>query len=162
MKIFKRNLQPAPVAELPAPLPLATLAGRAQLGGIGGSGSTETWTALQPSYTNGHALTQDVGHHQLVSDAAQLPARTPDSLLVDRPLFGGVRTESEFGGFQDEVMIGGYVMLANRGALVQLVAERMAPQSDAIPAVWRDAPPVVSLCRRGAANLPTGLAGSAI
>lgn len=163
MGLFRRRRRTAAPAELPAPLPTNTLQGAAQLGGMSGSGAVEPWHALQLSYANQQSIREDVGHHQLVADVPQLPDLPAASLYADRPLFGGVRTAPQLDSYRDEVMIGGHTVMANRPPLVMVEADTMAPQTWATPTEWRDAPPVVDLCRRGGENLPTaaGFAGKA-
>lgn len=135
----------------PPNVPTATASGGAARGGLAGSGSVATVNQLAP-YDGGANLVPS-GSHVLGQGTPFLLDLPPDSLYQSRPLYGGVRTLSAFREYiADAPFTGGFVELTGRPALAPMFGETMPAQSYGTPASWRDAPPVLSLCRK----VPTG------
>lgn len=153
----RRRAAAAPGAEQPAPVSVDTLAGAAQLGDTSGSGEVAPWNQLQPY---GGAGVGTMGRAVLGQGLPALPDLPPDSVYQDRALFGGVRTFPAFGEYLPEPPLsGGFRLMANRPPIVMVEGGAMQPQSYVEPAEWREAPPVVNLCRTVRAPEPSGFAG---
>lgn len=131
---------------VPAPIDPATAAGGAAHGHVVGSGSVAHRNQLSPYY--GPGLTPSQPAQVLTTGDPSIPDLPPDSLYADRPMRGGVQTLSAFGQYvPNPPLMGGFVLMAHRPALAPMEGETMSAQAYESAATWREAPPVLKLCR---------------
>lgn len=144
------DAQPPAVADTNA-------AGASARGMVTGSGEVAQHSQLAPYGGAGQAYQLP---HVLGQDAPYFLDLPPDSLYADRLLVGGVRGFSTFSQFVPlPPNMGGFEIMAFRPPLAPLMGPQMAAQSYATDASWRDAPPVVDLCRR-VPNVPSAGGGA--
>lgn len=130
----------------PPPFPLSTAAGAASHGLVTASGSTDRRSALQPYGGAGEVFSGPERTHQ---GLPTIPGPLPDSLYQDRPLFGGVLAfNSPWEYTEGEPMRGGFELILGRPSLSMIEGEQQAAQAFEAPATWREAPPVMSICRQ--------------
>lgn len=142
----------AVVEQEPLPLPVGTLAGAAQDGLPSGSGAVQEANQLQPY--GGPGLVPGAPF-TLETDAPIITQNPPDSLLQDRPLHGGVRTLTAFGEYlPPPPNAGGFQVLAGRPPQAPILGDQMQAAAIVTDATWREAPPVLDLCRRVPVTLP--------
>lgn len=148
------NPSAAPGA-LPA-VPVATAAGAAAVGDPTGSGRVVYGTGLQPRYLGDGGQTSQLQQPQS-SDAPILVDLPPDSLYVSRQLYGGAVSFPAVNQFKPRPpLLGGFQVMTRPFPASSLEGEAMEAQAYTQPATWRDAPPVVDLCRRTPADVGTG------
>jgi hypothetical protein len=139
--------------QLPA-IPLATAAGQAAIGNPSGSGRVPGGIGFGPYDGGGRSSELPF---VLSSDAPILVDLPPDSLYVTRAMRGGAVSFPAFGQFKPKPpLMGGFEQIAFSPAAAPLDGDQMEPQSLASPTTWRDAPPVVDLCRRTPNYVGTG------
>lgn len=135
----------------PEPAPLGTLVGAKQAGNASGSGAVQLGVAESPY--GGPGLVPGVPTTQQ-TDAPIITQMPPDSLLQDRPLHGGLTTLTAFGEYKPlPPNQGGFQVLAGRQPQALVFGEKMGPNSVASDATWREAPPVLDLCRKTTVEL---------
>lgn len=143
------------VAPLPVLAPPGTAAGAAAIGNPSGSGRVPVGSQLQPYGGAGGQFPMQP--HELGADAPYLVDLPPDSLYADRAMRGGVYAFPAFAQFKPmPPNAGGYGLMGYRRPQAPTEAEQMPAQSFVSDASWRDAPPVVDLCRRVPNNPGTG------
>lgn len=152
---------PAPAGQspaagtLPPPIPADTAAGAAAVGRVAGSGMVPHRNELEPY--GGPGLVPSLPGQPLVSGDPSIPDLPPDSLYADRVMRGGVQTLSAFGEFLPRPpLMGGFVLMAHRPALAPMEGETMQPQSFESATSWREAPPILKLCRSVPTAPPAG------